>query len=468
VRVTRLAFAPGPQCLVEFPDVGAPSYEWVGDGLSSSTVDGEEAYGPNHPMPFPPVISNGICRIAWDSFEDGLRYAFANRPPGQTNNVVLRDQGVFTFHSSTSDLESGNFKLESLRSWDVLEWTPERAVVRYTVFSTNVNSVYGETTDVYVTLQRGWTGPRIEAYTPNAQDDGNVGIAFGAQPSPNNPGHVSAFCGTTGGTGQHMSMSLASTGGVNWPLMTTVDARFRAAFSPMSINDPAFACIPDDPSRAVVTMCPVRGTHIAYQFFSGTSEGGRKGIALGQPSSPNAGYVGCQVGATPNWAGSSVHGYAVEAESVMNPAGTRTSVADAAGTGGNAVNDTQTSNAANTVVQTIAAANPAQSVRVSLWVRGRVTTGGDTGSFAATGFPTTATTTSTTYVWLYLGEAVVSTSAAFNIAIQAWRSAGAGTTGIRVDRYVAIPVSRTDLTGVRDHGQASLADCRQVPELVAR
>jgi ribosomal protein S11 len=81
--------------------------------------------------------------------------------------------------------------------------------------------------------------------------------------------------------------------------------------------------------------------------------------------------------------------------------------------------------------------------------------------------------TSTSYVWVYLGETTV-TATSTGLTVTAWRSAGTGTSGVRVDRVAVTRTAARQASpqnlwdGARDHGEASLWDVRAEPTLIER
>lgn len=113
----------------------------------------EEVYGPDHPLTASdvPVLDNSLCRVRYDATNtDGF---IIDRWTGsawlEVGKVLIERVGTSTAYCDT------------LVSANVVEWTPERAVV-HVVMNVAADSFSRE--DVYITLQRGWNGPRFEVY----------------------------------------------------------------------------------------------------------------------------------------------------------------------------------------------------------------------------------------------------------------------------------------------------------------
>ncbi|MEW6582731.1 MAG: hypothetical protein AB1416_08225, partial [Actinomycetota bacterium] len=126
----------------------------------------EEVYGPDQPLTAGdvPVLENGLCRVSYDTGNvDGFRVdvwtgsAWAE----QGKAVIARHNGSL-------------FALDTLVSARVVEWTAERAVV-CVVMRAAADATSRE--EVFLTLQRGWLGPRIEVY-PARTAGGAAGAAI--------------------------------------------------------------------------------------------------------------------------------------------------------------------------------------------------------------------------------------------------------------------------------------------------
>lgn len=125
----------------------------------------EEVYGPDHPLTASdvPVLDNSLVRVRYDATNtDGFIIdRWTGSAWSEVGKVLIERVGTSTAYCDT------------LVSASVVEWTPDRAVVR-AVMNVAVDSFSRE--EIYITLQRGWNGPRFEVYP--AQKTG--GVAAGA------------------------------------------------------------------------------------------------------------------------------------------------------------------------------------------------------------------------------------------------------------------------------------------------
>jgi hypothetical protein len=175
------------------------------------TTGWEEVYGPDWPLTASdaPVIENSLARVSYDtSNTDGF---LVDRWIGATwsheGKVLVKRIGT-----------GGGTYANTFVSADVMEWTPERGVIRAVM---NVSGDSYSREEVYVTLQRGWTGPRVEMY-PAPQSTGTTGkagIAFYASVSPAGTTYArkedDAGLQTTTGTTALSNATLGSATGFN-------------------------------------------------------------------------------------------------------------------------------------------------------------------------------------------------------------------------------------------------------------
>lgn len=144
----------------------APSTTLAGDKDPQSLYGWEELYGPDQPLTTAdiPVLQNGLCRLRWvdsrssfalDAFVAGTGYVEQGRVS------IWRDTPAGTETQYTTVI-----------SRQLVEWTPERAVLHVRLGISTTDRV-----DLYITLQRGWTGPRVEAYASWASA-GKPGVAI--------------------------------------------------------------------------------------------------------------------------------------------------------------------------------------------------------------------------------------------------------------------------------------------------
>lgn len=108
-------------------------------------ADWEPVYGPDQPLAGAPLLHNGVCRAVVDVGAGQINVQGWSGTAWMTDATISHPAGAASFVAS------------------VVEWTTERAVLLVT--SLLSAGVRGE---MYVTLQRGWSGPRAELYARNA------------------------------------------------------------------------------------------------------------------------------------------------------------------------------------------------------------------------------------------------------------------------------------------------------------
>lgn len=397
----------------------------------------EEIYGQNHPLSSQtdvPVLDNGLCRVRYDASNlPGFRV------DAWSNGWV--EQGKVTFARRDAVAAS----LDTLVSAQVEEWTPERAVA-LAVMRSSADPASREL--LYISLQRGWTGPRFEIY---------------ANPRAN---------GTPAGAEMHFTSAVADPNASAVKIDTAGGAIVASAGGGALGQVGAVSFTAENHLTMLRQGQSLSAVWAAAQASAGASFD-TSALAYGGAARnrtwlyvDGVGYLSGHLGFA-----SQAAGQLAEAEAARNTgSATATQVADAAASGGQAVNDTQTATARTTTATGLRAA------RYGAFARVRVTTAGDTGSFrfdTTTGAGTVvATTTSLTYVWVYLGEAPIA-AVTNTYGVLGWRSAGTGTTGVRVDRVELVKLEdRVDAApaydGARDHGVQELFDTRTVPTFVTR
>lgn len=126
----------------------APTFTLAGDQDSQTVYGWEEVYGPDYPYTAGdvPVLANGRCRVIWTS--------------GSSFNVQTSSGSAYSTDGSMS------LGFSDLVHASVVEWTPERAVVKATFLGGPGRG------DVYITLQRGWAGPSFDVYPQNSSGTG--------------------------------------------------------------------------------------------------------------------------------------------------------------------------------------------------------------------------------------------------------------------------------------------------------
>jgi hypothetical protein len=153
-------------------DGDTPGYGWTGTSHASTSVDvdprdftrvhgWDEVTGPDWPT-FPGdslVLSNGVARVLWNVAQG----VFVLQ---EWESAALGWVERGRFAPSTTPAPSGRHFV--MNASQVVELTPSSATVRCDLASnTTVHGVAnatGRTCDVYITLKRGWTGPKVDTY----------------------------------------------------------------------------------------------------------------------------------------------------------------------------------------------------------------------------------------------------------------------------------------------------------------
>jgi hypothetical protein len=127
----------------------------------------EEVYGPNYDATPNDVfvMANGRARCRWIAATSSI--AVDALIPG----LGLDEQGRTTFWIDDDDTL---VQLTRVSSCTLVEWTDERAVLRVVLQGLGATQTYRA--ELFITLQRGWSGPRFELY-PSPRADG---VALGA------------------------------------------------------------------------------------------------------------------------------------------------------------------------------------------------------------------------------------------------------------------------------------------------
>lgn len=114
------------------------------------TAGWEEVYGPDWPWTGLAVIDNYVARTYLTT--------------GETFAMEYWDGAAYTEFGAVTikaRISSTDYTLDTVLATTVHEWTPDRAVVKFTMHRA---AQTGTRCDVFVTMQRGWRGPRIEVY----------------------------------------------------------------------------------------------------------------------------------------------------------------------------------------------------------------------------------------------------------------------------------------------------------------
>lgn len=414
----------GPATLMENKEPQA-NYGW------------EEVYGQNYPLTTGdiPVLSNGLCRVRllespkWcfvvDQFSGGAWVERCRIAP------------------ATGAAEPEFFGKELIYA-TVKEWTPEKAVIFARIRDEKSNE--NRSFDVYITLTRGMTAPRVEVYTRPGAYGTTPRAYLMYMPAAN---FTTAFVNSA-------NLKLSSDA---W---TGVTITWSASDEPWGTLLPLGGSLAPRISFAQFFARPVKLTESTALY--GTA---RKGFWIEgtSPNAVNTGYVGVRFGI------GALNGLQLEAEAIRNAGSVTTSqVALGEGSGGQVVQETQ---AADTNA-TLSAAEPGngfpsgeESATMRIWVKLRVVTAGATASVRAKYVGSTTeikTTTATALTWVDLGA--LTRGQVGSLEIRAWRSAGAG--NVYVDQILVVPYSNQYYDGAGDLGQASLYETSAYSELVAR
>lgn len=114
------------------------------------TAGWEEVHGPDWPWTGLAVIDNYVARTYLTT---GKTFAME-----YWDGAAYTEFGAVTIKARIS---STDYTLDTVLATTVHEWTPDRAVVKFTMHRA---AQTGTRCDVFVTMQRGWRGPRIEVY----------------------------------------------------------------------------------------------------------------------------------------------------------------------------------------------------------------------------------------------------------------------------------------------------------------
>ena len=453
-------------------DLAVISYELSSTGLNQSDVvvydragtisyprtgadpNWVEIYGPDYPYTSGdvPVITNGICRISYDT-TNGSSPGF----------IIESNSWLSSFSNISKVLIQGTISgtrntFNSLVSAKVEEWTPERAVISCVMTSTT-NSALPRVT-VYLTLQRGWAGPRVELYMPTVPN-------ILAYPTATFAPYTSAAYQSVVKVDSADAGTVVSTAGsVAWPTAPLGASTFTGenwvslvqSATPMAMN---IGVVQSSASAATFTDTTAWGSAANSVSIAGTSSLNYLSMHIGFQFLPAA-Y------------------YAQEAESMTAASGTTTNVSDGAASNGKTTTTTRTTAAAHVTT----AAWPGSGENGAYRVFARVKTTASTANvYAINGHGQgqmnlsnrTATTTSTSYVWLDLG--VITQGNGSTLSIFAWATAAAT---VSVDRIETFPLMDVDsayvsagslqgrFSAARDIASYALLDVRQTPNVVAR
>jgi hypothetical protein len=400
----------------------------------------EEVYGPDQPLTAGdvPVLDNALTRIRWSS---------ANTP-GFAIDVWTGSVWTETGKVIIERLGATQGFCDTLVSAAVVEWAPDRAVVRVVLRRAADASSREE---VYLTLQRGWRGPRIEVY-PALRADGTAAGATIVVAISTVPPNTSVCKIDASGAG--VNVSTAGTGSALFSASYGTGANVGAA----TFTGENLACLLRQGESFALTLAVLQSAASLWRAGATEPYGTARNV-IG-PYLSSAGYMSAQIGVH-----SAMTDQVMEAESMTAASGT-SSTSDANASGGTTTQATRTSEADHVTRATWP--NSARG-RYRVFARVRTSAGGTLSIRAQTGATTGSvrTTTSTSYVWLDLGDI---TANATTLQIRAWISSGT----LFVDRIEAHKLEdRTDPTapvydGARDLAQEVLFDSRSPQTIVSR
>jgi hypothetical protein len=418
-------------------------------GDPQDTIGWEEIYGADQPLSTGdvPVLTNGLCRVRYVPSASAFAVDFFQAGLGWV------EEGRFTcWHDDNGTLAQHGTLIDS----DVVEWTPERAVLRVVT-----SAVAGGTTyrmETYITLQRGWTGPRVECYpSPNA-----AGAKLGAHVRWSPYSTLDPFQLVIG---KAAPVVYQSDVGAVWTTGTYDD------FS-VALSEPWAAQAGGD-RTTVLTVVRAAARIRRYDDIAAYGNTRKAFAVCADYGTSLAGYVSARINFSPE-------ARIVDAETYVF-GGTATSVADALASDGFAINETQTAETNNTLIQSVAQTQALGLAlgKFGMWVGLRSTVATDTFQVRAgfTGGTNTnalkagIVTSATAFTWVYIGEATLTDLLTARLTVNGWRTAGTGT--LRIDRVLLMPHEQRSAVpaaydGVRDHAAASLYDTRSVPTMVPR
>lgn len=451
-------------------DGDTANYIWLGTpGNAASSQDPQlygwqEVYGPDWPFYWPitstttpdtPVIANGYTRVRYD----------ATNTPGWridvwTGATWLEQCKVLIYRNN---LPSGlqNYDI-NLLSTNVEEYTPERVVIKAVMNIGLANDPSSRET-IFITLQRGWLGPRFEVYTAPT----NTATPLAAQAVI-----LITPAATDADDSAFVIVGLPTGGGsnVSTALGTGHTGLFGVNFGAGSLSDNGTAML-----RSLAAGAG--GLALGYQINVGVAQAAssnvltqaanaygvlRNAMAIEGPPS-GVDYLFADIG----FSLARTH-QIMEAENMT--LGTNTSsTADATASAGTAASTTRTTDANPHCQQPSFPDGVAETATYRVFARVR-TTAGTMNVYAKTdnaGGTTgaTKTTVSTTYVWLDLGDLV---NVAGTFEIHAWTSSGTCFVD-RIECYLRKDQGPTGkYAGVQDNALAALYDSLCIGGIVAR
>ena len=413
--------------------------------LCARAVSPEEVFGPNQPLDPDdlPSVENGRVRVRLDTTGGVL-------PPGAgpiTMGLAIDTnfQGAWV-EAGMVLFQRGFVQVARLVSAQVTEITPERVVLKAVLATDPIDPASREV--VYVTLGRGWSGPRVEWYSPNQANGSPPTASLSYVHSQANTTDSVMKINSGGGAVCHSTAPGGSPWGAASLGATTGEPGLAMHRLGFNVAHPHLAVLQLTPNVAAAADATGYGANLSALAISNA----------GNYLSVHVGFRGLGTDLL------------MDAESMTLGTGT-TSTAVAGSNNSNAARGTRTTDANAHVTQANWPGGRMGRYRIFARAKTSASTLNVYAKTTGTGGTTaaTATTTSTTYVWVDLGEVQVGVTSS-TLEIHAWASAAAT---FDVDLVQAFKLEdRTATTptydGARDLAGWALYDSRAVPALVAR
>lgn len=438
---------------------------------------GEEVYGPGQ-VPRPTdgvdplrgqrcggdVLENGACRVRavygedYDYTSPHLVFALDAPVSGWQTKPGWRELGRIVIYDQAVNAGAWNANVQLVNS-AVMEWTPERAVVRYTLTRSMFDNL--ARTDVFVTLCRGWAGPRVECYTGSGRPAASGAYGLAARWVPNFTTELAV--------GTSVAAVAAGDPGYTWVGAGLAFSTWYA-FGVM----PWHAIGPVDRSVPSVAVTVLQGALTDYRVSDTDAYGGtaRNAMAYGSPyGSAAAGYCSAQFGVLP------APLLVLEAETYRFASGTTGTSSTGSARGGVEVTESQTTDNNATLKLTSAQLDTLGVLPGSYQVAARFATANAGANVQAYGkFIGGNSQTSlysaapgTTRGWIGLGE--ITRVAGDSLELHFWRSSGTG--NVLVDAFCLTPTKcrqgyNATYDGAADLQQASFYEVAATPVLTAK
>jgi len=473
-HVVDVTGVPNPQTTVLYFDGSFPGYVWNGQPNTSTssgpygllvgnpasyqpddnqaTYGYEEIYGPDQPLTAndAPIIQNGHCRVRFVSAGVlAVDVAQVGGGWGEQGRVTVWDSLAADAYTQHAYAIAGN----NGACATVMEWTPERAVLRFSTLESSAVPQYR--IDTYVTLQRGWFGPRFEAYI-NPSSPYGCRLMF-------TPNYLASMYVGTGGGGPAIG---PSDDALTAPGETPNLGTFAALTEPWFYVQPTVA----GPGVLGATIVSILSAAHVSAHNGNEAYGGANRESYGVAARYNEvqasglyGYASMRLGFNKPGPGSVLVAsmYLNGSVAVVDSGSTNPQVAKVAVVNGG-------------VVVTTGAATDGPLGTYGFWARMRAdagTTYAVSGGFNNTGGASATVVGNAAYAWFYMGQSVHATVNEGIFITTGARTVGTG--ALYIDRVVCVPTERrqaASLTfdGARDLGASSLLDSRAIPHLQGR